>query len=172
MRARVKIPEKMAAWIPVGQQVAIRVEAYLDRTFTGKISRVNPSVDPLTRTFDAEALIDNREGLLKPGFFAKASIVSNKVEDAVFVPQKALSYAYGIYKLYVVQGSTLKAKEVKLGDRVGDDVEIVEGVSSGERLALPASDQELRDGVAIRVTSMAENEATNANAVPSHTATP
>lgn len=158
MRVRVKIPEKMAAWIPVGQQVNVQVEAYPDRTFTGKVWRVSPSVDPQTRTFDAEALVENREGLLKPGFFARAQIASNKVEEALFIPQKALNYSYGIYKVFVVNGSTVQGQEVKLGDRVGEDVEIVSGITAGGRIALPASEQELRDGVTVQQASLSDSQ--------------
>ena len=150
VRVRLKIPEKMAGWIPVGQQVTVSVEAYPDRTFQGKISRINPSVDPQTRTFDAEALIENHQGILKPGFFVKSTIVSNKVENVIMVPQKALSYAYGIYKVYQLKGSKVKETEVRLGDRIGDDVEIVQGISEGTQLAIASADQELKDGATVK----------------------
>jgi len=154
MRVRLKVPEKMAAWVPVGQLVTLSVEAYPDRTFSGKIWRVNPSVDPQTRTFDAEALIENHQGILKPGFFVKASIPSTKVDQVLFVPQKALSYAYGIYKVYAVtKENRLKEREVKLGDRLGQDVELIDGVRAGDRLALPVDGQELavKDGITVKI---------------------
>jgi RND family efflux transporter MFP subunit len=154
MRVRLKVPEKMAAWVPVGQLVTLAVEAYPDRTFSGKIWRVNPSVDPQTRTFDAEALIENHQGILKPGFFVKASIPSTKVDRVLFVPQKTLSYAYGIYKVYAVtKENRLKEREVKLGDRLGEDVELIDGVRAGDRLALPVDGQELavKDGIAVKI---------------------
>jgi membrane fusion protein (multidrug efflux system) len=154
MRVRLKVPEKMAAWVPVGQLVTLSVEAYPDRAFSGKIWRVNPSVDPQTRTFDAEALIENHQGILKPGFFVKASIPSTKVDQVLSVPQKALSYAYGIYKVYAVtKENRLKEREVKLGDRLGQNVELIDGVREGDRLALPVEGQELavKDGVAGKI---------------------
>jgi membrane fusion protein (multidrug efflux system) len=154
MRVRLKVPEKMAAWVPVGQLVTLSVEAYPDRTFSGKIWRINPSVDPQTRTFDAEALIENHPGILKPGFFVKASIPSTKVDQVLFVPQKTLSYAYGIYKVYAVtKENRLKEREVKLGDRLGEDVELIDGVRAGDRLALPVEGQELavKDGAPVKI---------------------
>jgi RND family efflux transporter MFP subunit len=158
MRVRLKVPEKMAAWVPVGQLLTLSVEAYPDRTFSGKIWRLNPSVDPQTRTFDAEALIENHQGILKPGFFVKASIPSTRVDQVLFVPQKALSYAYGIYKVYAVtKENRLKEREVKLGDRLGQDVELIDGVREGDRLALPVEGQELavKDGVAVKIVDNA-----------------
>lgn len=150
MRVRLKVPEKVAGWIRVGQLVTIAVEAYPGQTFSGKLSRINPSVDPQTRSFEAEALIANHAGILKPGFFVKASIPSDRVEDGLFVPQSALRYNYGIYKVFVVEGGTIREKEIKIGDRAGDSVEVVEGLNRGDRLALPIGG-ELRDGARIEV---------------------
>jgi RND family efflux transporter MFP subunit len=154
VRVRLKVPEKMAAWVTVGQFVTVAVEAFPERAFTGKIWRINPSVDPQTRTFDAEALIENHEGLLKPGFFVKASIPSRKVDSVLLIPQKALSYAYGIYKIYLLtENKKLKEREVRVGDRIGEDVEVISGVGEGDRIALPAEGQELamRDGASVKI---------------------
>src|SRR5262245_6259629 len=153
MRVRLKVPEKMAAWVKTGQQVTVSVEAYPDRTFTGKISRINPSVEQQTRAFEVEALIENNQSLLKPGFFVKATIPSSFVVDALFVPQDALLYTYGVYKVFVLEGNTLKEREVKIGERSGEEVEIVEGLAQGERLALAAKGKELKDGAAVEVVN-------------------
>jgi len=151
MRVRLRVPEKMAAWVKTGQEVTVSVEAYPGRTFTGKITRINPSVDQQTRAFEVEALIDNRETLLKPGFFVKATIPSSFVVDALFVPQDALLYVYGVYKVFVIDGNTLKEREVKIGERSGDEVEIVEGLTRGERIALATKGQELKEGSIVEV---------------------
>lgn len=153
MRVRLRVPEKMAAWVKNGQEVTVSVEAYPDRKFTGKITRINPSVDQQTRAFEVEALIDNREGLLKPGFFVKATIPSSFVVDSLLIPQDALIYVYGVYKVFVIDGNTLKEREVKIGERSGDEVEIAEGLARGERIALPAKGQELKDGAIVEVAN-------------------
>jgi RND family efflux transporter MFP subunit len=151
LRVRLKVPEKMAEWIRGGQEVSLSVEAYPGRTFTGKISRINPSVNEQTRTFEVEALITNHDGQLKPGFFVKASIPSNKTEKGLFVPYSALQYIYGLYKVYIVAGDSAKEKDVKIGERVGDSVEIVEGLTAADRVALPARNQALKDGAPIEI---------------------
>jgi len=153
LRVRLKVPEKMAAWVKTGQEVTIAVEAFPDRTFTGKISRINPSVDQQTRAFEVEALIENHQAMLKPGFFVKATIPSSFVVDALFVPQDALLYVYGVYKVFVVEGNTLKEKEVKVGERTGDEVEIVEGLTKGERIALATKGQELKEGATVEIAN-------------------
>jgi len=96
-------------------------------------------------------LIENHDGALKPGFFVKASIPSDNVASAIFVPQEALVYVYGVYKVFVVEGNTLKEKEVKIGERAGEEVEILEGINEGERIALPVKGQELKDGATVEV---------------------
>ena len=149
LRARLKVPEKMAAWVAVGQPVKVQVEAYPQRSFEGAVSRMNPSVDPQTRSFDVEALLENRDGVLKPGFFARASIVSSRVDQALVVPQDALRYLYGVYKVYTVEQSALHETEVKLGAREGADVEIVSGLKEGASVAVPLEGQELRDGATV-----------------------
>ena len=151
LRVRLRVPEKMAGWVKTGQQVTVTVEAYADRSFTGKITRINPSVDQQTRAFEVEALIDNHEALLKPGFFVKATIPSSFVVEALVVPQDALLYVYGVYKVFVIDGNTLKEKEVKIGERYGDDVEIVDGITRGERIALATKGQTLKEGVTIEI---------------------
>lgn len=153
MRVRLRVPEKMAAWVKTGQEVTVLVEAYPGRTFAGKITRINPSVDQQTRAFEVEALIDNRDALLKPGFFVKATIPSSFVVDALFVPQDALLYVYGVYKVFVIEGNTLKEREVKIGERTGDEVEIVEGLTRGERIALATKGQDLKEGAIVEVAN-------------------
>jgi len=143
LRARIAIPEKMAGWIPAGQAVTIFVEAYPDRPFTGKIARANPVVDPQTRSYEAEAVVQNREGLLRPGFFVKASIPTDRVENLLTIPQKALNYAYGVYSVYVVQGNQVQQREVKIGDRLANDVEIVAGLAAGDQAAIPVNQGQL-----------------------------
>jgi membrane fusion protein, multidrug efflux system len=149
LRVKLKVPEKMAAWVAVGQPVEVRVEAHPGRPFLGKISRMNPSVEADTRSFEVEALLANPDGLLKPGFFARARIASNHVDKTLLVPKAALRYLYGVYKVYAVEGKTLRETEVKLGDQESAEAEVVEGLKDGARVALPAEGEELRDGAPV-----------------------
>jgi len=151
LRVRLKIPETMAGWIQTGDRISVAVEAYADKTFTGTLSRVNPVVDPQNRTFEVEALLQNSEGLLKPGFFVKARIPSAKVDAIVAVPAAALQYSYGVYKISLIQGDVLKETEVKVGEISDDKVEIVSGARAGDRVAVPAKGQLLQDGARIQL---------------------
>jgi RND family efflux transporter MFP subunit len=149
LRVRLKVPERVAGWIAVGQPVSLTVEAYPGRTFTGQVSRVSPSVDTQTRTLELEALLENKEGVLRPGFFAKATIASGQVDTVLMVPHDAVRYVFGVYKVFTVEGATLKEQEVKLGERSGDEVEVVEGLSDKQRIAVPLEGHEPSDGAAL-----------------------
>ncbi|MBP7864844.1 MAG: efflux RND transporter periplasmic adaptor subunit [Acidobacteria bacterium] len=151
LKVRLKIPEKMAGWVRAGQDLTLTVEAWPGRPFTARTSRINPSVDPQTRSFEVEALLANPGGQLKPGFFVKASLPSERLEKGLFIPASALRYAYGIYKVYTVEGNTLKERDVKIGEKEGDRVEIVEGLAGGQTVAIPAPGQALRDQAAVKV---------------------
>jgi len=151
LRVRLKIPETMAGWIQAGDQISVSVDAYPDKTFSGKLSRINPVVDPQSRTFEVEALLENSQGLLKPGFFVKARIPSGKVDHVLVVPQDALQYSYGVYKVCLIQGDVLKETEVKVGEVSDDRAEIVSGAKAGDMIAVPAKGQALKDGAKIQI---------------------
>jgi len=141
LRLRADVPEKMAPWVRVGNAVELRVEAHPDRVFTGKVSRVSPSVDEQKRTFAVEALIPNGQNLLRPGFYAKAVIQTQKRERVLSIPVRAVIYAYGSNKAFVVNGGKVAARDLKLGERFGDTVEVVEGLQGDEQVALSELDR-------------------------------
>jgi cobalt-zinc-cadmium efflux system membrane fusion protein len=151
LRARLSVPEKMSPWVRVGREVKLRLEAFPGREFMGRISRINPSVDEKNRTFEIEALVVNRGGELKPGSFVKATIQSDKVDQILTVPYNAATYLFGAYKVFVIQGQTIKEREVKLGDRLGDLVEIIEGLQVGEKIAISAGGPQLKDGMEVEI---------------------
>ncbi|HYP05727.1 MAG TPA: efflux RND transporter periplasmic adaptor subunit [Bryobacteraceae bacterium] len=137
IRLRLEIPERMAPWIKTGQVADVSMEAYGDRKFQGKIWRISPTVDQTKRTFIVEALIDNPTGELKPGSYARASLPTNKLESVKLIPSKAVNYVFGSNKAYVVTAAqTIETRDVKLGDRFEENVEILEGLEEGEQVAL------------------------------------
>jgi RND family efflux transporter MFP subunit len=135
IRLRIEIPEKMAPWVKTGQIANVSVDAYPDRMFNGKIWRIAPTVEQEKRTFIVEALIDNPSATLKPGSYAKARIRTDKVDTIRLAPTLAINYVFGSNKLYVVKDGVIEARDVKIGDRFGQDTEIVEGVETGEMIA-------------------------------------
>lgn len=135
IRLRIEVPERMAPWVRNGQIAEVMMEAFGTRKFHGKIWRISPTVDQTKRTFIVEALIDNPDAALKPGSYAKARIPTAKIERITLVPARAVNYVLGSNRAYVIKGGVIEAREVKLGDRFDEQVEIMEGVQEGEEVA-------------------------------------
>jgi len=143
-----EIPESLAPWVQIGQLVDLQVDAYPDRPFTGKVSRISPSVNQQTRAFPFEALVPNSQGLLKPGTFVRVKLTTNHLEQLLTLPYAALQYRYGVNRAYVVSGDTITGREVKVGDRLGDRIEILGGVQAGDVVAMSDVDN-LADGMKV-----------------------
>lgn len=135
IRLRIEIPERMSPWIKVGQVADVSVEAWPGRRFQGKLWRISPTVEQTKRTFVVEALIANPSHDLKPGSYAKARIRTDKLDQMKLVPRSAINYVFGSNKAYVIEDGVVEAREVKIGDSFGDDVEILEGLEAGEVVA-------------------------------------
>ena len=136
LRLRVEVPERMAPWIRNGQVVEVSLEAYEGRKFHGEVWRISPMVDQSKRTFVVEARVDNSKGELKPGSYARARVPTQKIERIRLVPSKAVQYIFGTNKAYVVKNDVIEARDLKLGDRFDQQVEVLEGLNEGEQVAL------------------------------------
>jgi len=157
IRLRLDVPERMAPWIKNGQTAEVLAEAFAGRKFAGKIWRIAPTVDQSKRTFVVEALIPNPRGELKPGSYARARIPTDKVERIMVVPARAVAYVLGSNKAYVINQEVIEAREVKLGDRFEQTVEIIEGLQEGEQVATGPLAR-LDTGVQVRVTGRDEGD--------------
>jgi multidrug efflux pump subunit AcrA (membrane-fusion protein) len=151
LKVTAEMPERMAPWITTGRPLELHVDAYPNRTFTGKITRISPAVNTSTRAFAFEAVVPNAEALLKPGTFARVHVESDKVDAVLTLPYSALQYRYGVNRVFVVQGDRLAVRELQVGDRMGDRIEIVSGVKEGERVAVTDVDS-LAEGERVSIT--------------------
>ena len=152
LKVTAEIPEKMAPWIKLGQTAELHVDAYPDKTITGKISRISPAVNTATRAFPFEALVPNTDALLKPGTFARVHIESSKVDQVMTLTYAAIQYRYGVNRVFVVDGDHLVARELKVGERMGERIEVVDGVKPGDAVALTEVDK-LSDGTRVSVVN-------------------
>ena len=146
-----EIPERMAPWVKVGQPLTLLVDAFPDKRFAATVSRISPAVNTQTRTFAFEGLAPNAEALLKPGTFARVRLETSLVEQVMTIPYGAMQYRYGVYRAFAVEGDRLEARELKTGDRIGDRMEILDGLKSADRVAVTDVDT-LTDGMTIAVT--------------------
>ena len=153
LRARLAVPERWAGWVKDGVTVDLHVEAFPGQAFQGKISRINPAVAQDSRTFEAEALLANSDGKLKPGFFVQASIPSEKEEKTIFLPESAVNYRYGVYKVFLLDGNHVSERQIRPAGQTEDEhgrrFEVAEGLKPGDRVAVAVSG-ELHDGAIVQ----------------------
>lgn len=131
LRLRVAIPEREAAGVQVGQAVRVTVEGS-DTQHTGRVARISPAILEQNRTLTIEAEIPNPAGVVRPGSFARASIVTQTAQSVVMVPASALISFAGIDKVLSVKEGKSVERRVQTGRREGERVEILAGVGAGE----------------------------------------
>ena len=144
------VSEKDISKIRDGQDVVFTVDSFADRQFKGKIKIVYPHLDERTRTLKAEAVVANGDRSLKPGLFARAVIYTARPRDAILVPLIALSYDGPTVKVFVVEDRIAKERIVKIGDKYGENVEILDGVREKEDVVVVGQNN-LSDGVKVNV---------------------
>jgi membrane fusion protein (multidrug efflux system) len=148
LKLRTGVQERHAGVIQPGQAVEFRVESFGDTLFQGKVAYVSPSLDETMRTFTVEALVDNSDLRLKPGFFAKGVILTRRDEGVLAVPDAAVSTLAGVSSVYVVQEGKIAQQSVTLGVRQGNLWEVVDGLKGNETLAASRLN-ELATGVSV-----------------------
>ena len=148
LKITAEVPEKFAPWIESGREIAVRVDAFPQQSFAGKVVRIAPAVNLRSRAFAIEGEVPNPDGKLKPGTFARVQITTDRVERAVTIPFAAVQSRYGTNRVFLVQNGQLAGKEVVLGDRLGDRVEVAQGLDAGTPIV--ASDvEQLADGMKV-----------------------
>jgi RND family efflux transporter MFP subunit len=156
LKLKTAIQEKHASVIRPGQGVEFNVEAFLDRKFKGKIAYVSPAVDQATRTFPVEALVENTDRVLKPGFFAKGVVLTKVDENVLAVPEDAVSTLAGVSTVYIIENGKARQQQVTLGAHQEKLVEVTAGLKGDETLATSNLSQ-LATGVSVRTDTGEEN---------------
>ncbi len=148
LKLTAEIPEKFAPWIQTGREMTVKVDAFPGQVFAGRVVRISPAVNLKSRAFAIEGEIPNTDGRLKPGTFARVEITTDRVERAVTIPVAAVQSRYGTNRVFLVQNGQLLGKEIVLGDRLGDRVEVAKGLEPGT--AIVANDvEQLADGMKV-----------------------
>ena len=152
LKLQLQTPEQRASQVKTGMTVNARVAAWPDRVFTGKVTAVNPAVDPSSRVFIVEAKFDNGHAELRPGMFATAKVMLPGGENAVFVPRPAVARdkTTDSYQLFAIENGVARLKVVVPGEPDGDRIRIVSGLNGSETVAMSRL-AELYDGAAVEV---------------------
>ena len=129
------VKETDAPAMKLGAPIEFRVMALPDRTFTANISYIAASVDPNTRRLTVRANVPNAEGTLKPEMFAMVELTTRKAHDAPSVPRSAIVYDGENAHVWLVgEDQSVIKRRVKVGSATGDRVQVLEGISTGDRV--------------------------------------
>jgi membrane fusion protein (multidrug efflux system) len=158
-----RIPEIALAALRVGQEVAVSVDALPGETFIGSVYAIDPEVDVNGRAVILRASIDNRSGQLRPGLFARVSLVLERKSDALLVPEEAIVPQGEKQLVYTIVDGTATLVPVETGDRHAGRVEIVSGLAPGDRV-VTAGQMKLRPGAKVVAEAAADSAAGNAAA--------
>ncbi|HRD78490.1 MAG TPA: efflux RND transporter periplasmic adaptor subunit [Hyphomicrobiaceae bacterium] len=154
-----KLPEVFLAAVGVGQVVEIQVDALPGRSFAGEIYAIDPQVDVNGRAMALRARIANPELVLRPGLFARILVKGKDVRDAVRVPEAAIVSRGGETYVFRIDANIVSEVKVRLGERRGADVEILEGLSANQ-LVVSAGQMKLRNGLPVEIVAPASEPAT------------
>jgi membrane fusion protein (multidrug efflux system) len=160
MKLDFRVPETYLARLRAGQSLAVRVDAYPDQLFDGAIYAIEPGVDEETRTVLLRARLPNKGNKLRPGLFARVSLVLEQRENALVVPEQAIVPVGQKTFVYRVVDGKAAMTPVTLGLRRPGQVEIVEGVNAGD-VVVTDGQLKIRDGAAVTVLPPPGNQPAN-----------
>jgi RND family efflux transporter MFP subunit len=149
LKLKANVPERHAGEIKVGQRVLVRVEAEKDR-FSGTVTRINPQIDPSSRSFEVEVSVPNATHALKPGAFARAEIETFLQPGVLMVPERSIVSFAGVKKVYSVKDGKAVEVPIETGARVNGWVEVAKAknLKPGEPVVVEGGNH-LSGGVAV-----------------------
>jgi membrane fusion protein (multidrug efflux system) len=152
VKADFRVPERFLPAIRVGQAIRIKVDAYPGETFEGKVYAIDPRLDVAGRSLLVRALLPNNDQRLRPGLFARVTVLLQLKEDALSVPEQAIvPQGDSQYVFRIINGKAALTKVV-IGTRREGRVEIVDGLSAGDEV-VTAGQLKIRDGSAVSIVN-------------------
>jgi RND family efflux transporter MFP subunit len=152
LRVFITLNEYDAAGVGLGKDAHVELDALPGRTFPGKVVRLAPSFDPLTRTLEAEVQLPNPAGELRPGMYGRGSIVLEIHPHRPVVSVNAVQISSDKKYVFVLHDTKVERRTIVTGADVdmGDALEIRSGLQSGEEVVIAGADG-LSDGTTVRV---------------------
>jgi RND family efflux transporter MFP subunit len=136
VKTEIGLPEVHLARINIGNPVEIAVDTYPGITFKGKISMINPMVDPVSRAFKVKVEIPNKDHRLKSGMFARVKIYPKIHRNTLIVPFKSVMRREGNTVVFVIDGNTVRLKAVTPGINNEREIEVIDGLKEGEEVVV------------------------------------
>ncbi|MBS2028627.1 MAG: efflux RND transporter periplasmic adaptor subunit [Deltaproteobacteria bacterium] len=150
LRVFVAVNEHDSPGLSLDKQAHVEVDALPGRSYAGKVVRISPTFDPVTRTLDAEVQIENHDGELRPGMYGQGSIVIETHRGVPVAPAEAMQISNDEHYVYVVDGDTVHRRRVTVGVDNGDWLEVTSGLKAGEQVVV-AGLESLSEGAKVRV---------------------
>ena len=136
VRLDFSVPENLLGRVKPGQDVNAISAAFRGRVFRGKVSLMDTRVDPVTRTVRLTAEFDNPDEALRPGMFLAVGLEVTTKDDAVVVPEEAV-VSEGLRQIvFTVKDNKVERRVIRIGQRQGGKVEVVEGLRPGETIVV------------------------------------
>jgi membrane fusion protein (multidrug efflux system) len=142
------VPENFLATLREGLAIRARAPAFPGRSFAGTVASIDSRVDLNTRSVTVRALLANDDGALKPGMFLNVTL-ANDEREALVIPEEALTPEAERQYVFVVADGRAERREVRIGNRRPGSVEILAGLSAGERVIVEGT-QKVRDGASVQ----------------------
>jgi RND family efflux transporter MFP subunit len=137
--------------VKTGMEARVKLDVFPDREFTGKINIIYPTIDQMSRTFNAEVTIANPDMAVRPGMFARVQINFGTL-DHVVVPDLAVIKQPGTNTRYVftVENGVARRRELQLGRLIGSNYEVISGLEPGAKVVV-AGQSRLLDQTAVKI---------------------
>jgi multidrug efflux pump subunit AcrA (membrane-fusion protein) len=153
----VDVVEKELAQLRPGSNAEIRVDTYPNELFRGSVVRISPTVDPESRTADVEIQIENKDHRLKPGMFARVSLVLERRDGVLLLSKDSLLRESGPTRVFVHDKGRASLREVMLGLEGEKYIELLSGLQDGDEVIV-AGQYELTDGMPVNVIRRHKNQ--------------
>jgi multidrug efflux pump subunit AcrA (membrane-fusion protein) len=155
LKIRMPVSERDIGRIRPGLHAQLRVDAYAEDVFTGKVHRVSPLIDPTSRSGEVEISIANPDHRLKPGMFAKVALILEQRQEVVVIPRGALRLDEQGAAVFVVQDDVAHLRRVATGLQTDTEVEILDALAPGTEIIL-AGHHGLKDQAPVRIVQAKE----------------
>lgn len=149
LRVFITATERDAQGLVPGKPAHVEIDSLPGRTFTGKVTRVAPVFDPVTRTLEAEVELANKTGELRPGMYGRGAVVLEVHPGAATVSEAAIQLSSGKRYVFVLQGDRVSRRAIETGVDHGDWLEVLRGLTGDEEVVTAGADG-LDDGSQVR----------------------
>jgi RND family efflux transporter MFP subunit len=149
------VPERAISKLRVGNRANVRVDAFGDEAFSGRVARVSPVLDAATRTAAVEVEIPNSNGILKAEMFARVTLDLGTNREAVLIPRESLVYRGQQPGVFIIQSQRPAFRTVETGVTLADQVEVLTNLAAGTTIVGRGASL-LSEGDQIRVVQASE----------------